>query len=471
MAKIKEWLTRDFQINIPWKACLPALLFVLLPNVFFWLAAFWGHAARPLINWDYLWVSALMVVPFRPAKFLAALLFVGCMLFDVLMLAMQWFPFMDLAAVRYLAPFITIAPMRYMVMAGIVAVYALLMPIVLAVLARKVRKSAVWLVCAALAVMSYFVGDMMYHEAPPERFGRDDYYISAGQFDAYRKETGNTFAEWANSMPKVEPYPKENAVQHLLKPFSKKLLLVVNESWGVARKPEVQRAMLQGLYDLPDKDFIEDGYFDFAGATVQAELRELCHWQVENGYSFKSLPDKPFVECLPNILKKQGYQTYAMHGSGSVMYDRFDWYARAGFQHTIFSENLPNGKRCHPFNGVCDSDLYQQVSKAFAAAGDRPILFYWMTLTSHAPYEVEDITDKRLDCKKYQLAEGDICNNMMLQTQFFDGLAALLRQPEMRGTEVLVVGDHMPPILNTDVPIHPYLHWNDVSWVHLKLKD
>ena len=40
------------------------------------------------------------------------------------------------------------------------------------------------------------------------------------------------------------------------------------------------------------------------------------------------------------------------------------------------------------------------------------------------------------------------CRNLKLQAQFFFHLAKVLKQPQMRGVDVIVVGDHTPAILN-----------------------
>ena len=40
----------------------------------------------------------------------------------------------------------------------------------------------------------------------------------------------------------------------------------------------------------------------------------------------------------------------------------------------------------------------------------------------------------------------------------------------MKGTEVIVVGDHMPPVL-LDKPVYKNIHWQDVAWLHFKIKD
>ena len=66
--------------------------------------------------------------------------------------------------------------------------------------------------------------------------------------------------------------------------------------------------------------------------------------------------------------------------------------------------------------------------------------------------------------------EGDICRNAKLETQFLDNLAKLVLRPEMKGVEVVIVGDHMPPLFGNE-EIYPYLRWQDVSWLHFKVKD
>ena len=40
----------------------------------------------------------------------------------------------------------------------------------------------------------------------------------------------------------------------------------------------------------------------------------------------------------------------------------------------------------------------------------------------------------------------------------------------MKGVEVVIVGDHMPPLFGNE-EIYPYLRWQDVSWLHFKVKD
>ena len=58
---------------------------------------------------------------------------------------------------------------------------------------------------------------------------------------------------------------------------------------------------------------------------------------------------------------------------------------------------------------------------------------------------------------------------MMLQAQFFEGLAKLNSQPEMQGVEVVLIGDHQPPITNGVARFREY-DYPLVTWLHYKIK-
>ena len=60
-----------------------------------------------------------------------------------------------------------------------------------------------------------------------------------------------------------------------------------------------------------------------------------------------------------------------------------------------------------------------------------------------------------------------MCRNIHLHAQFFDGLAKLIQKPEMKGVEVIVVGDHQPPFFTQDIN---YVNPLTVSYLHLKVK-
>ncbi|WP_180092262.1 sulfatase-like hydrolase/transferase [Acinetobacter sp. YH16040] len=301
--------------------------------------------------------------------------------------------------------------------------------------------------------------------------GRDNYYIAHSQSRLYHEITQSYFWEATNVVPKLMPLSstQPSAAQQLHQPFSPKILYIVAESWGQLRNAEAQKNILAHIDAQQHKlAFIEHGTFQTSGATVAGELRELCTLALENdGFALKKIAKSQFEKCLPNQLRNKGYQTYALHGTSGLLYDRTDWYKKAGFQHTWFGENFMGLRRCTAFKGVCDSELMKEVGQTFKET-KKPLFFYWMTLTSHQPYSKKDIHNHRFDCQKYNMKQtGDACHNAQLQTQFFDDLAYLIQKPEMQGVEVMVVGDHQPPVWGEEIQhIKPLT----VSYLHFKVK-
>lgn len=510
LSKPPNWLTRDYKPKPDYRGLGLALIFVLLPNVVFLCGAYLTGIARPLINVDYALVCLLWVLPYRLTKWASILAFVLVALIDVMMMAMQLFPFLDIAAAISLAPFLINAPARYVVLAGIVLAYLVLMPIMMTKLSNRwfVKK---W---SFLSVLTWVVvGGAAYHQLKEykyvshiqaERFAQSDFFYIHSQYKRYRWVADSEFAEHFGKVPQMVPVDiayishhfgvnKLGIVEPVSRPIvtaensdrvtgdkgvdigdvprhlSDKMFLIVAESWGVARDSKAQKDILAGIYRHSDKfEFVDTGYFGFSGATVEGELRELCQLDVEGGYGFKKLDSTPFENCLPHRLKTQGYKTVGMHTGFSGIYERTYLYANMGFQKTIFAEQYNNRKRCLPFNGICDSEVFDVVEQEFAS--NDKLFFYWLTLTSHSPFAEKDMVNPRFDCAKYDIPQGDICNNFRLGAQFFDGLGELVAKPEMKGVEVIVVGDHMPPVM-TRHPIHPYLQWNDVAWIHFKVKE
>ncbi len=244
-----------------------------------------------------------------------------------------------------------------------------------------------------------------------------------------------------------------------------KMLLVLNESWGVT-KEGVQRAILKPILAMEnDLDNIERGMVSFQGITVEAEIRELCQSDLMH-FNFEEHQSE-LLKCLPNQLKKKGYNTFAFHGAAGLMYDRVRWYPDIGFEKSTFFESQPWPRRCFSFPGACDSDMAGYVASSFE--GSNKVFSYWLTLNSHYSYDARDIHREIPLCRNIGVEESsEVCRNLSLQRQFFEDLAEIVRRPEMAGVTVLVVGDHEPPITNKEEKLK-YFTAGKVPWVRFKV--
>lgn len=450
------------------------LILLVFPNILFWFAAWYTNTSRPIINMDYLFAILLLCLPIKFLRIVGATLFIFAALVDCLMLIVQIFPFVDIAAIQYFLPFITVAPKPYLIALVFVAIYILILPFAMLNLAQKQNRFYAFCISLVLILIGLVIKDDIKYAQFAGIMARDNYFVIHTQTQLYQDLHQEGFVVESSWTPKLKPIlpDQQYASAKLLNPRSDKVLLIISESWGTPRTQQMQDDMYEQIIKRKAQlEFFESSYFDFEGATVQGEMRELCQLNLR-GFALSRSPDSEFSGCLPNQFKNSGYHTIAMHGTSGKLYDRFSWYGKAGFKETIFGENLIGMHRCAAFSGVCDDELASKViPEKFRQHQNDKLFFYWLTLTSHQPYEFDDIRGgKRFDCQRYGMKpKGDICHNAQLQTQFLDSIAQLIDKPEMKGTEIIIVGDHMPPILDGE-QIHPYLRWNTVNWLHFKIK-
>lgn len=474
---ISDFFKRDYPLPpFSFKTASRLALLILLPNLIFWLLAWKTNTARPFINIDYGIALIFMFFQNKISKMIGILLFIIMCIGDILMTVVQIFPFLDIAAIRYFLPFIWVAPSNYLIAMGIGVIVVLALPPMLLKIGKNQSSFYMIVVNVFLLLFGSLFGELRYAEFDGI-MGRNHYFYANSQINLFRQTMQNDFVSAGKTKSEIRPLSEkqENAASRLSKPYANKILLIVAESWGSLRQPDALEDLLKNINNQKDKlDFVESDnfYLHTATSTVHGEMRELCRHDIFYGFALGQVADAQFTNCLPNILKQQGYQTIAVHGASGQLYDRHAWYPKAGFSHTIFSESLLERRRCTAFLGVCDSEITQYViPDYFTQHQQDKIFFYWLTLTAHQPYAAKDIVNSRFDCGKYGLQNnGELCRNFQLNTQLIDNVAELIKQPEMRGTEVMIVGDHMPPLISGE-DFKSHLYGRRVGLLHFKIKN
>lgn len=441
---------------------------VVFPNICLAAVSWWFSLGRPYVNLDYVFVAVFVFTPLR----LLALCFLGLAVSaDILLLVGQIFPFVRIQDVSYLLGLVPFAPVFYQIilMVGMFFIFFLFYAF------WKVR---VWGgVKAALLFLNvglfFYAVDVYSGEVGQSKFWRVvERPLVSSQIVNFLDYRGRAFVETANlsGAPFSHAGFKGWSDIWLTSPerLNRRLLFIVNESWGVAQNEEIGMALIEPVIRLQERlEYVESGEIPFIGATVAAELRELCRLN-PNHYNLAEVTSG-FEECLPNLLKVNGYSTRAMHGAVGLMYDRARWYPRAGFEKVTFFESREWPARCYSFPGACDMDLLGEIEKEFALPGKR--FFYWLTLNSHSFYDSRDIRYDVFDCEHYGVeGRSESCRNFKLQAQFFHGLAELLQSDSMRGVEIAIVGDHSPPIFDAEEKTKVFKE-NSVSWLHFKMRE
>ncbi len=414
----------------------------MLTNVVLYVLCGYLGLERVVLNIDYILVIICWAFV---SKRLASLLWCIVLISDVLLCLRQIFPFFRLQDILYISKFIWISSDYYKFYVFLLITY-LCLGVYILIKSHNHKKMTV---CLIFVSSFLYLSQTFYHQLNPykKKIWIESEFV---EFIALQHRDFHQSLR-DQSKPLIALTKNPVATDNLRKNFDgithsqKNVLLVVVESLGYPRDPLILEELLRPLKQNSLLEFNKITKASYVSATVDAELRELCKAQTQN-FNLKDNIDG-FSNCLPHEFKAKGYETTAMHGALGLMYDRKYWYPRAGFDQTIFQESKDWKTRCYSFPGVCDRELIEGISKQFNKPN--PQFFYWLTLNSHAVYDSRDIYLNRFDCGKFEIPTGsESCRNLKLQAQFIYYLANLTTKKEMQNTEVIVVGDHTPAIIN-----------------------
>jgi phosphoglycerol transferase MdoB-like AlkP superfamily enzyme len=196
---------------------------------------------------------------------------------------------------------------------------------------------------------------------------------------------------------------------------------------------------------IQQKYVVTSGHSGYYGSTTAGEMRELCDTRTP----YQEITKELAQQCLPAQLHRKGYATLAFHGFSGQMFDRTDWYPALSFDKTTFGEDLlPNvTRRCgSAFRGPCDADVAKVIGDE-AAKTKKPNFIYWVTLNTHIPVAPGDAR-ANFNCEKDSTVfrRPGVCRMGELWHDLFDGIAKLALDPALAPAEILIVGDHAPPL-------------------------
>lgn len=225
------------------------------------------------------------------------------------------------------------------------------------------------------------------------------------------------------------------------------VMIVVVEAMGLPTEATL-RARLDAIWtrrDLAQRFEISQGSTTFYNSTTKGEIRELC--QRWGDYPEIVAPDPG---CLPATLARRGYRTHAFHGFSPKFFDRDVWYPLIGFEQMSFRDAIEGqgAEHCpNVFPGACDRDIPRLIGRDLAAA-KQPQFVYWLTLNSHLPV-VANRELRTEDCRQLgAVLDGDypqVCRLFSIWDDTAAALAEMAGRPDFPPTDILIVGDHMPP--------------------------
>lgn len=249
-------------------------------------------------------------------------------------------------------------------------------------------------------------------------------------------------------------------------------MIVMVEAMGSPVNPTIDRLMFEAWRSpaITRRYDVSFGTNAFYGSTTNGELRELCaRWG-----EYRAVVDKLDPTCLPARAARHGYDTTAVHGFTREFFDRDRWYPNIGFGRDIFGDTLirqGTGECDGVFPGACDVRIAPLLGQILKDA-KRPQFLYWLTLNSHLPVPSSNVlgTEECLERNPgFPVNRAGLCRLVSVIRATNASLAAVLTDPALPATEVLIVGDHLPPFFGH--VSRSQFDQGRVPWVRLVPKD
>lgn len=425
-------------------------LYLLITNGLFWLAHIFVYSERYIIVLEYIWILPLLFLRRRWSLVLFALVYTVIYIFDILYWIKQFYHYDNIVEFIEILRFIPHAPKLYWLFITVFVLYlAISLFLILKYIVRLCSGRMIWSLGLLYLIFAVFFFDY-------RGVNLSNRYQTSGWWGSYYETIQNLKFNheffWRGTVkPEFYDWPHGGVLQKQIDMQNppKKILFILNESWGtfIPEHGAVNPSVDAPLINIPNVQLIAQGENPALHSTIMGELRELCDLKAKSS-NFILGPFDKFKQCVPIHLQKEGYLVQAFHGSYSKMYDRKDWYPHMGLQNAHFFPQFSNIKQCHSFPGACDYNIVHDVSAANKAAQDKSFI-YWLTLDTHHPYSEKDILGNyTYDCKQ-PIFDGrqEACRNLNLQHQFFTVLANEINAGGFKDTDIVVVGDHSPPII------------------------
>ena len=424
--------------------------YLIINNGFFWLSQALIHSQRYVVVLEYVWIIPLLCLRKNWSILLFTISYVCIYIFDILYWIKQFYRYENLSEFIGLLYFLPQAPKLYWIILGLIFGYLILS---LFLIFKYLVRFATTQMILPLSIL-YLLFVFCFYDYRGTNLS--DRYKTTGWWGSYYETIQNYKYNmqifWLRKVnPEFYDWPhggvlqKQIDIQHP----PEKILFILNESWGtfVPEHGAINLSVKAPLLNLPNVQLIAQGENPALHSTIMGELRELCDLKAKSS-NFKLGPFDKFKKCVPVKLQKQGYDIQAFHGSSSKMYNRKEWYPYMGLQDAHFYPHFSNIKLCYSFPGACDYNIVHDVSAANKSAQGKSFI-YWLTLNTHHPYsELDMLGANTYDCHQ-PLFNGrqEACRNLNLQHQFFQVLADEIKRGGFKHTDIVVVGDHSPPIV------------------------
>jgi hypothetical protein len=231
-------------------------------------------------------------------------------------------------------------------------------------------------------------------------------------------------------------------------------LLVVVESFGLIRDSSIRQKFFNSVLSEFQKNGWKGslGNTPFKGSTTAAEMRELLSLLGDYRF-FLNQTKKSKYTSIFDVKLAQGYETIGVHSFAGNMFERNLWWKTIGIKSSYFMEDILLENRYTlqlnydtPLTSCQDEDAFDFLQSK--VVGKQKVFGYLLSVNSHLPYigHFRDATASSAFIRNFDGLTDEGRNQLIRIRSFLSYIAQNLDLGKW--SNVLIVGDHMPPFLN-----------------------
>ncbi len=274
---------------------------------------------------------------------------------------------------------------------------------------------------------------------------KDKYNISNINLDKIANNTNNKeVKEICNYLSSIEPTNKN---EYTGRYKGKNLIVFVAESFS---NMAIREDVTPTLYKLKNEGINFNNFYTplFPVSTADGEyLTDTSLLPAEGIWSIENVEGKTFPYTYANILKNDGYSTFAYHNYDYKYYKRDKYFPTMGYD-TYFAAGNGLENRMD-FSKVPSSD-YEMVKTTIDDYIEKEkFVAYYMTMSGHMNYDKSNaIVEKNWNIVKDLPYSNKAKAYLATQIELDKALQELVTRLEEKGklddTVIIIVGDHYP---------------------------
>ncbi len=272
-----------------------------------------------------------------------------------------------------------------------------------------------------------------------------EYNIININFDELAKNEENEEIKEIHNYIKTRNPTNKNEYTGIYK--DKNLIVIIAESFSSLA---IREDLTPTLYKLANTCFQFKNFYTplFPVSTADGEyLTDMSLLPSEGTWSIENVENKTIPYSYANILKKQGYRTYAYHNYKYNYYSRDKYLKTMGYNKYLAQGNGLEERMDFSLSPSSDYDMVKATINDYI--NDDKFLAYYITMSGHMAYNrnhsiIQKNWNKVKNLQYSDEAKGYLATQIELDKAVEEIINQLQEKNKLKDTVIVILGDHYP---------------------------